>query len=76
MLLLILEAFILICFKNVIVDDFRRFSAFLVKDDRRLPLPVGRVQHFKLEPFTHWAGQTSDEVTPEMRKLFQMGPPV
>ena len=57
-------------------DDFRRFSAFLVKDDRRLPLPVGRVQHFKLEPFTHWAGQTSDEVTPEMRKLFQMGPPV
>lgn len=56
-------------------DDFQRFTAFLVKGERRIPLPVGRVKHFELEPFTHWAGQTSERLTPEMRKLFQLGPP-
>lgn len=57
-----------------ISDDLQRFTAFLVKGDVRLPLPVGKTQHFELEPFTHWPGNASDEVTPEMRKLFQFGP--
>lgn len=58
-----------------IPDDFKRFTAFLVQGDKRLPLPVGKVQHFELEPHTHWAGQKSEEITTDMRKLFQMGPP-
>lgn len=57
-----------------IPDDFKRFTAFLVKGDVRLPLPVGKTQHFELEPFTHWPGQKSERLTPEMRKLFHMGP--
>lgn len=55
-------------------DDFKTFTAFLVKGDVRLPLPVGKTQHFELEPYTHWAGQKSERLPPEMRKLFQMGP--
>jgi hypothetical protein len=55
-------------------DDFKTFTAFLVKGDVRLPLPVGKTQHFELAPFTHWQGNKSEEITPEVRKLFQMGP--
>ncbi len=57
-----------------IPDDFKRYTAFLVKGDLRLPLPVGRVQHFELEPHTHWPGQTSEKQTPARRALFQLGP--
>jgi hypothetical protein len=55
-------------------EDFKRITAFLVKGDVRLPLPVGKTQHFELEPFTHWPGNPSDSISPEMRKLFQFGP--
>lgn len=55
-------------------DDFKTFTAFLVKGDVRLPLPVGKTQHFELEPFTHWPGNASNSISPEVRKLFQMGP--
>lgn len=55
-------------------DDFKRITAFLVKGDVRLPLPVGKTQHFELEPFTHWPGNSSDSISPEVRKLFQFGP--
>jgi hypothetical protein len=55
-------------------DDFKTFTAVLVKGDVRLPLPVGKTQHFELEPFTHWRGNKSEEITPDERKLFQMGP--
>ncbi|WP_382325428.1 hypothetical protein ACFJI0_13155 [Hydrogenophaga sp. UC242_53] len=57
-------------------DDFRRFTATLVKGDVRLPLPVGKTQHFELEPFTHWPGNKTEEITPEERRLFQYGPQV
>lgn len=56
-------------------DDFRRFTATLVKGEVRLPLPVGRTQHFVLEPFTHWPKVKTERLTPEMRELFQYGPP-
>jgi hypothetical protein len=55
-------------------DDFRRFTATLVKGDVRLPLPVGKTQHFELQPFTHWPGVKTEEITPEERRLFQYGP--
>jgi hypothetical protein len=55
-------------------DDFQRFTATLVKGDVRLPLPVGKTQHFELEPFTHWPGNKTEEITPEERRLFQYGP--
>ncbi|WP_382154968.1 hypothetical protein [Hydrogenophaga sp. ANAO-22] len=55
-------------------DDFRRFTATLVKGDVRLPLPVGKTQHFELEPFTHWPGTKSERLSPESRRLFQYGP--
>lgn len=55
-------------------DDFKRFTASLVKGNVRLPLPVGKTQHFVLEPFTHWPGNKTEELTPEERRLFQNGP--
>ena len=55
-------------------DDFKRITAFLVKGDVRLQLPVGKTQHFELEAHTHWPGQKSERLPPEMRKLFQLGP--
>ena len=57
-----------------ITEDFKNITASLVKGTMRLPLPVGKTQHFELEPYTHWPGDTSESVTPEMRKLFQYGP--
>jgi hypothetical protein len=55
-------------------EDFSRITATLVKGDVRLPLPVGKTQHFELEPFTHWPGIKSERLPPDMRKLFQYGP--
>lgn len=57
-----------------ISDDFKTISANLVKGDVRLPLPVGKTQHFALEPFTHWPGMKSEEVTSKQRRLFAEGP--
>lgn len=56
-------------------EDFSRITAALVKGDVRLPLPVGKTQHFELEPFTHWPGTKSERLSPELRQLFQYGPP-
>ncbi len=55
-------------------DDFKTFTANLVKGDMRLPLPVGKTQHFVLEPYTHWPGNKAEDITPEERRLFQLGP--
>ena len=57
-----------------IPDDFKRITASLVKGDVRLPLPVGKTQHFAQEPFTHWRGKKTEKIAPEVRKLFQQGP--
>ena len=60
---------------NVNMADLAKaFTASVVKGDMRLPLPVGKTQHFVLEPYTHWPGNKSDEITPEERRLFQLGP--
>jgi hypothetical protein len=56
-------------------EDFSRITATLVKGDVRLPLPVGKTQHFELEPFTHWPGNKTEAITPEVRHLFLYGPP-
>lgn len=55
-------------------DDCKAFTASLVKGDRRVPLPVGKTQHYELEPYTHWLGNKSGEITPEERRLFLLGP--
>ena len=55
-------------------DDFKTFTASLVRGEVRLPLPVGKTQHFVLEPYTHWPGNKSEEITPQERRLFQLGP--
>lgn len=52
-----------------------RITATLVKGDVRMPLPVGKTQHFELEPFTHWPGNKTEAITPEARHLFLYGPP-
>lgn len=49
-------------------------SAALVKGDVRLPLPVGKTQYFELEPFTHWPGNETEEITPGEWRLFKCGP--
>jgi hypothetical protein len=54
-------------------DDFKTLTASLVKDEVRLPLPVGRTQHFALNPWAHWPKQPTPE--PAIRQLFQYGPP-
>ncbi|WP_297400036.1 hypothetical protein [Hydrogenophaga sp.] len=56
-------------------EDFSRITATLVKGDVRMPLPVGKTQHFELEPFTHWPGNKTEAITPEARHLFLYGPP-
>jgi len=53
-------------------DDFKTLTASLVKGEVRLPLPVGRTQHFALNPWAHWPKQPTPE--PEIRQLFQYGP--
>ncbi len=55
-------------------DDFKTFTASLVKGDLRLPLPIGKHQHFFLEPYTHWPSIKTEEISPEVRRLFQHGP--
>jgi len=35
---------------------------------------VGRTQHFVLEPYTHWPGQKTDEIKPEVKRRFLLGP--
>ena len=57
-----------------ISDDFKTFTASVVKGDMRVPLPVGKTQHFVLEPYTHWPGNKTEQITPEQRRLFQLGP--
>ena len=57
-----------------ISDDFKTFTASVVKGDMRLPIPVGKTQHFALEPHTHWPGNKSEDLSPEVRRLFQLGP--
>jgi len=55
-------------------DDFKTLTASLVKGDMRLPLPIGKRQHFALEPNTHWPAQRTEKMKPEVVKLFQYGP--
>ena len=53
-------------------DDPDQITAALVKGNQRIPLPVGKVQRFALQPGAHWNGQPSPP--PEIIKLFQTGP--
>ncbi|MET3122274.1 hypothetical protein AAKU67_001868 [Oxalobacteraceae bacterium GrIS 2.11] len=53
-------------------DDPDEISAALVKGATRIPLPVGRVQRFALQPGAHWNGQPTPK--PEIVRLFQTGP--
>lgn len=56
-----------------IPDDFKKFTATLVKGNMRLPLPIGERQHFNLEGSSHfWNDDEPD--APELIKLFQQGP--
>jgi hypothetical protein len=57
-----------------ISDDFNTFTANLVKGTTRLPLPVGRTQHFDLKPYTRWPGQKTDEIKPEVARRFLNAP--
>jgi Protein of unknown function (DUF2931) len=54
-------------------EDFKTFTATLVKGDVRLPLVVGRTQYFALNPHAHWPKQKTPE--PDVRQLFLSGPP-
>lgn len=53
-------------------EDFKTIHATLVKGAVRVPLPVGRRQHFELEPFAYWSGNPTP--APDVIKLFQDGP--
>ncbi len=54
-------------------DDFQTITANLVKGTVRVPLPVGRTQHFELEPYAYWSGNPTPPA--DVIKLFQEGPP-
>jgi hypothetical protein len=54
-------------------EDFQTITASLVKGTVRVPLPVGRTQHFALEPYAYWDGNPTPSA--EVIKLFQEGPP-
>jgi len=54
-------------------EDFKTFSATLVRGNKRVPLPVGRTQYFPLNPHAHWPEQATP--APDVVKLFQEGPP-
>ncbi|MFG6449825.1 hypothetical protein ACG0Z6_16535 [Roseateles sp. BYS180W] len=54
-------------------DDFKTITATLVRGEKRLPLPVGKVTTFPLAPGAHWEGM--DSPSPELAKLFREGPP-
>ena len=53
-------------------EDFQTITASLVKGPVRVPLPVGRTQHFALEPYAYWDGNPTPSA--EVIKLFQEGP--
>jgi hypothetical protein len=54
-------------------EDFQTITASLVKGTVRVPLPVGRTQHFSLEPYAYWNGNPTPSA--EVIRLFQEGPP-
>lgn len=54
-------------------EDFQTITASLIKGNVRLPLVVGRTQHFVLNPHAHWPQQ--DTPKPDIRQLFLSGPP-
>ena len=55
-------------------DDLKTYAATLIKNELRIPLPVGKAQLFDLEPFADWLGQ--DTPAPDVIKRLQGGPDV
>ncbi|MFG6449823.1 DUF2931 family protein [Roseateles sp. BYS180W] len=54
-------------------EDFKTVTAALVKGERRLPLAMGRIETFPVQPGAYWEG--TETPAPEMLKLFREGPP-
>jgi hypothetical protein len=57
-----------------IPDNFKGYTATLVKGNMRLPLPIGASQHFELKHGTSRFWRSDRQDTPEQTTLFLEGP--